>query len=726
MLLTDQGQQRGSIVSLADDVEPCSREQARYAFTEQGVIVGQHDAFACFVQYVSQHHVTAASVGQITVRLRLVSDAVVGGMGATGRQHRRARGSLARRTLAVSALVSAVIGAAFLVLTLAINTLSDSESRADYALEVLAAANHLERVVIDVETTQRGYIITGDPRLLTPWYQARAEFAQQGAAFVRLVDAADPDQVRRAEQITSAGQSYITDYAIPLVAMAERDPDSARTVAVTEEGKRQVDALRMKFEQFMVREQQIYEAREDGADAAAHRALVASSVSVAGSILLILFSGGYLARSVVRPVRLVSAMAGRVAGGDLSVRMPETGPAEVGGLERSFNSMTDSLETGRDELRRVADEQAALRRVATLVARGVSPPELFGAVAAEAGGVLGVETTALVRFERDHTATVAGTWENPGSDHVALPLDSHWPAEEDSVAWQVQRTGSSATMTSYESGIGAKPDWARAHGIRSSVGSPIVVDGRLWGALIAFSGLSVADPEDTEKHLLAFTELVAMAIANTENKAQLAASRARVVAAADETRRRIERDLHDGTQQRLISLALELRAAEARVPPEQRNHVEQWSRTAQGLTDVIEELRKISRGLHPVILERGGLGPAVRALARRSGLRVELSVQVNRRLPQRAEVAAYYVVSEALANAAKHAQASVVEVDLGVAGDELRLQVRDDGVGGADPSRGSGLIGLSDRVESVGGHMEISSPPRGGTTLLVTIPVKAA
>jgi signal transduction histidine kinase len=647
-------------------------------------------------------------------------------MGATGRQHRRAGGSLARRTLAVSALVSAVIGAAFFVLSLAINTLSDSENRADYALEVLAAANHLERVVIDVETTQRGYIITGDPQLLTPWYQARAEFAQQAAAFVRLVDAADPGQVSRAEQIISAGQSYITDYAIPLVAMAERDPNSAQTVAVTEEGKRQVDALRMKFEQFMVREQQIYAARLDGADAAAHRALVASSVSVGGSILLILFSGGYLARSVVRPVRLVSAMAGRVAGGDLSVRMPETGPGEVGGLERSFNSMTDSLETGRDELRRVAREQAALRRVATLVARGVSPPELFGAVAAETGGVLGVETTALVRFEPDHTATVAGTWEKPGPDHVALPLGSHWPAEEDSVAWQVQQTGRSATITSYETGIGAKPDWARAHGIRSSVGSPIVVDGRLWGALMAFSGRSVADPEDTEKHLLAFTELAAMAIANTENRAQLAASRARVVAAADETRRRIERDLHDGTQQRLISLALELRAAEARVPPEQRNHVEQWSRTAQGLTDVIEELRKISRGLHPAILERGGLGPAVRALARRSGLPVELSVHVNGRLPQRAEVAAYYVVSEALANAAKHAGASVVEVDMGVVDGELRLRVRDDGVGGADLSGGSGLIGLSDRVESVGGHMEISSPAGSGTTLLVTIPVKAA
>jgi signal transduction histidine kinase len=268
--------------------------------------------------------------------------------------------------------------------------------------------------------------------------------------------------------------------------------------------------------------------------------------------------------------------------------------------------------------------------------------------------------------------------------------------------------------------------WAREHGIRSGVGSPIIVEGRLWGVIIAFSDADGPRPDGTEERLLAFTELVAMAIANTESRAELAASRARVVAAADQTRRRIERDLHDGTQQRLISLALELRAAEASVPPEQKSLVRQWSRTAQGLTEVVEELREISRGLHPAILEKGGLGPALRALARRAGVPVELSVDVGGRLPERAEVAAYYVVSEALANAAKHARASVVRVDAGVDGGTLRLLVADDGAGGADPSRGSGLIGLSDRVAAVGGRIEITSPPGGGTSLLVTIPVGAA
>jgi signal transduction histidine kinase len=345
-------------------------------------------------------------------------------------------------------------------------------------------------------------------------------------------------------------------------------------------------------------------------------------VGVAGSILLILFTGGYLARSVVRPVRRASAMAGRVAGGDLTVRMPETEPGEVGSLERSFNNMTDSLQAGRDELRRVAEEHAALQRVATLVARGVSPPEVFSAVAGETGRLLGAAVTSVARFEPDGATTVVGSWDALGNGSFVLPLGWRREADEGSIAGRVQRTGAPARVSTYDIVGGAASAWAREHGIRSSAGSPIVVDGRPWGAIIAFSVTAAPHPDDTEQRLLGFTELVAMAIANAESRAQLAASRARVVAAADESRRRIERDLHDGTQQRLISLALELRAAGARVPQEQKELVGQWSRTAQGLTEVIEELHEISRGLHPVILETGGLEPAFRALRRQARARL--------------------------------------------------------------------------------------------------------
>jgi len=647
-------------------------------------------------------------------------------MGATGRRRWRGRGSLTRRTFAVSLVLSVVIGTGFLLLALAIDALRKSEARANHAVMVLAAANRLERLSLDIETTQRGFVITGEPQFLQPWYQARTDFAPQADTLESLARAGDEGQGGRAKDLTAAGKSYITDYSIPLVMTARRDLNSAQAVAVTEEGERRIGALRSKFERFMAREERIFQAGSDRADAYASWAVVAASVSVAGSIALILFSGGYLAVSVVRPVRRASVMAGQVSGGDLTVRMSESGPGEVGSLGRSFNTMTNSLQNSRDELHRVAEEQAALRRVATLVARAVAPPAVFSAVASETGSLLGAEATHVAQFEPDGTVTVAGSWAQRDTEGLALPVGSRWPAGEGTVAGRVQRTGQSARVPSYDKADGGIPAWARQHGIRSSVGSPIVVEGRLWGVIIASSAVAAPHPDDTEKRLLAFTELVAVAIANTQSRAQLAASRARVVATADETRRRIERDLHDGTQQRLISLALELRSAEARMPPEHQNLVEQWSRTADGLNDVIDELREITRGLHPAVLERGGLGPALRALARRAAVPVELDVDVSGRLPQRVEVAAYYVVSEALANAAKHARASLVDVDVRLAEDVLQMLVRDDGVGGAEMSGGSGLIGLSDRVEALGGRIDLTSPPGAGTTLLVTIPLRPA
>jgi signal transduction histidine kinase len=619
-----------------------------------------------------------------------------------------------------------VIGGAFALLMVAISGLADSEERASHSLEVLVSANRLERMIVDLETGERGFIITGQPRFLQPWQAARDGIPRQAAMLERLATGGDSGQGPRAREITREASAYISQYSVPLVNMARRDLVSARTVEETAEGKRRIDSIRGRFEEFTALEQQIFRAGQQRADSAARQAIVVASVSVAGSIILIMLSGGYLARAVVRPVRRASQMAGLVAGGDLAVRMPETGPGEVGVLERALNTMAGSLGTSRDELRRIADEQAALRRVATLAARGVWPAEVFGAVAAETGLVLGAECTAVARCEPDGTAVVTGSWGRPGAPGLAPPLGERWPASEGSITSLVLRSGRSARVPSYQD-LGEELDsWARDQGIRSSVGSPVIVEGRIWGMIIAMWSVPGPPPEGTEERLLDFTELVAVAVASAESRAELAASRARVVAAADQTRRRIERDLHDGTQQRLISLALEMRAAEARMPPGQEELARHWARTAKSLTDAAEELREFSRGVHPAILEKGGLGPALRALARRSAVPAEVSVRVTGRLPERVEVAAYYVVSEALANAAKHARASAVRIDAGVTEGTLRLVVADDGTGGADPSRGSGLIGLRDRVESVGGRIEISSPAREGTTLTVTIPLPSA
>jgi PAS domain S-box-containing protein len=383
-------------------------------------------------------------------------------------------------------------------------------------------------------------------------------------------------------------------------------------------------------------------------------------------------------------------------------------------------SAEDALQASRDELRVLADEQAALRRVATLVARGVPPNEVFDLVTAEIGQLLEAERSALIRYEPDGTATIVATTTEPG---IPSQIGVRMTLEGDSVAVRVRRTGQPARMDSYEGVPGPDAAMLRGLGLRSSVGAPIVVEGRLWGVVVIGWRVEKRVSADVEGRIAQFTELVATAIANADNRAELTASRARIVAASDETRRRIERDLHDGTQQRLVSLALALRAAETRLPPELDDLREELSKTAGGLAAALEDLQEISRGIHPAILSKGGLVPALKSLARRAGIPVELDLHTEQRLSDPVEVATYYVVSEALTNAAKHAGASEVQVQLKAENSIVEVAVRDDGVGGADPTRGSGLIGLRDRVEALGGSIEITSSRNRGTSLRARIPV---
>jgi signal transduction histidine kinase len=374
----------------------------------------------------------------------------------------------------------------------------------------------------------------------------------------------------------------------------------------------------------------------------------------------------------------------------------------------------------RATLARLAEEQAALRRVATLVARGIPPEGVFAAIAVEVGQLLPVDSASLCRYDPGGMLTFAAQW---GTVVAHFPVGSRWALGGHNLGTLVLETGRPARIDSYaDRSSGQLGASVREAAIRSAVATPIFVDGSLWGIIAAGSILEQPLPADTEARLASFTELMATAVANAESRAALAASRARIVAAADETRRQIERDLHDGTQQHLMSLMLELRAAEATEPGEVNELRDQIERTAQGLAGVVGELREISRGIHPAILSRDGLAPALRALARRSALPVELDLRATGRLPEQIEVAVYYVVAEALTNAAKHAHASIVRVDLHAHDTSVRLVIRDDGVGGADPAQGSGLVGLRDRIEAVGGKVEVTSPAGHGTTLLIKFP----
>ena len=385
------------------------------------------------------------------------------------------------------------------------------------------------------------------------------------------------------------------------------------------------------------------------------------------------------------------------------------------------------------EYRRLAAEQDALRRLATLVARGVEPSEVFGAVADEMRRCMPAATAGLWRFETDGEITIVAAAADPAA-LARWPVGTRTPMDGNTIAALVQRTGLPARVDSYDTVAGPIAARVRGVGVRAAVGVPIIVDGRVWG-LAAVGSRRGPMSADTEARISRFAELTATALVagyRDEQKRQLLAEASRRWnLATNHERRRIERDLHDGAQQHLVTLALDARAAEASAPAELAELKHQMSRIASGLAEVSLQLQEISRGSPPAILATGGLPTAIKELARRSPVPVQLDVAITDRLPEPIQTAAYYLVAEALTNTAKHAHATTVHVQVDTdhtdAGDPvLRVWVRDDGRGGADPHGGSGLAGLTDRVDALGGRLWLHSPPGAGTTVRAELPLRQA
>jgi signal transduction histidine kinase len=403
-------------------------------------------------------------------------------------------------------------------------------------------------------------------------------------------------------------------------------------------------------------------------------------------------------------------------------RLPSGIEHRVAEFAELVSTAISNLES-RAKVERLAAEQSALRRVATLVAREHSPDELFATLVEELGVLLEVDATAILRYEGDSSATVVAGWSDGA---ITLPVGARLPLAGENLAGEVQRTGLAQRKEDYGGSPGVIADTVRELGIRSAVASPIVVEGGTWGVIAVLSRQPEALPSDTEARIAEFTRQAGLAVANAKSRADLAESRARIVRAGDEARRRFERDLHDGAQQRLVSLGLELRTVEATVPPELGDLRGRLSRLGTGMNDVLDNLRELSRGLHPAVLSEDGLSPALSSLALRSAVPVDLRLDLGReRFEEPVEVAAYYVASEALTNTAKHARASRVEVSASRLDGWLELTVSDDGHGGADPSSGSGLTGLVDRVEAIGGTMHIDSRTGLGTAVHVRLPIKS-
>ena len=372
----------------------------------------------------------------------------------------------------------------------------------------------------------------------------------------------------------------------------------------------------------------------------------------------------------------------------------------------------------RAEVGWLAEEQAALRRVATLVARESSPSEVFAAVAEEVGRLLRVDDTTMFRYEHDKTATAVANW---STQEAAFPIGRRQTLEGESVAARVLRTGRPARIDDNADATGSLATFVRHLGYSSAVGSPIVVEGRLWGAMVAAWRRAEPLPAGTESRIGEFTELAATAISNIEARSDLAASRARIAAAADDERRRVVRDLHDGAQQRLVHTVVTLKLARRALENEAEDASALLTEALHQAEGATVELRELVHGILPSVLSRGGLRAGVEALASRMPVPVENGVSVDR-LPATIEATAYFVVAEALTNVAKHAHAAHASVTAHVEDNTLAVQVRDDGVGGAHPD-GSGLVGLADRLAVLDGRLRVDSPAEGGTLLAASIPL---
>jgi signal transduction histidine kinase len=372
----------------------------------------------------------------------------------------------------------------------------------------------------------------------------------------------------------------------------------------------------------------------------------------------------------------------------------------------------------RAEGTKLAEEQAALRRVATLVARGVSQAELFAAVNEEVGWLVGADPTSLMRFEADDTVTLVAAW---SAADASFPIGDRRPIDDELRSMRDDgRTLGFGPIELPPSGPFVEE--ARQLAIRSAVGVPIVVDGRVWGGAFASSTRAEPFQEGTTARIAGFTELVATAIANAQTRAELTASRARVVATADETRRRLERDLHDGAQQRLVHTVATLKLARNALAGQDGAAAELVDESLLHAQRANEELRELVHGILPAALHSSGLRGGVESLVGKIAVPVTVEVPAER-MPEPLETTAYFIVAEALTNVVKHAEATSARVTAAVDGGALRLEVSDDGRGGADASRGSGLVGLADRVAAGDGTMAIASPRGAGTTISVTMPL---
>ncbi|MET7398555.1 GAF domain-containing protein [Dactylosporangium sp. NPDC005572] len=603
----------------------------------------------------------------------------------------------------------------------------DQRRRAERAAEAedraRSAVTALALLVTDAEAARCGLAVTGDQLFRTRLTGNLDVIPQRERELERSV-AHDPVEVTLVRQISRYLSEYLRNYLSPALAASRSGGPATVPNAIMLAARRHADMVGSLLDRLM--ERVARSSVRDRAMAETH-----SNAGILAGVVLPLFSVVALVLMrrrvtvVAGSVRRLETAAGRVADGELDVRVPEDGPVETDRFQRVFNDMVATLARRRHTLNETVmglteqvAERSALCSAATLAAGGQPPEEVFDAVTEQAGTLFRADLADLLHFERDGTASIAATWSHEQWD---LPTDEQVRLEPEGMAAQMLRSGRAVRLT--HPGAPA-PAWQRParFGLQVAIDMPVFVAGRAWGVLRLMSRRREALPEDVMSRAAPFTDLVAAAVADHQARTDIAEACARIMFAADETRRTIERKLHNGPQQRLTASLWALQTLDAQIPADLTELHTQISVVTARMSAALDDLASIARDVHPAILSQRGLPSAVRSLARRSKVPVETSLDLPARPDERVETGTYHMLAEALALADEHPHTNLVNVEASVRSGRLQLHIEINGMRTRDATSGPGLVGIRDRVEALGGVTTVESSPEHDIRLLIDVP----
>ncbi|MEU0556525.1 GAF domain-containing protein [Dactylosporangium sp. NPDC006015] len=596
----------------------------------------------------------------------------------------------------------------------------DQRRRAEHTAEAedqaRSAVTALALLVTDAEAARCGLAATGDQLFRTRLASSLDVIPRRERELQRSVTH-DPVKVMLLRQINLYLNEYLSNYLAPALATSRSGGPATVSNAIMLAARRHADLIGSRLDRLL-------ELVNRSTVRARARAETHSNMGILAGVVLPLFSLVALvlmrrhATAVAGSVRNLEAAAVKIADGELTIRVPEDGPAETSRFQHAFNNMVSALAQHRHTLNEKIAEQSALRSAGTPAAGVQTPQAVFDAVTEQAGILFRTDLADLLHVDPDGTASVVATWSHAQWD---LPADEQVRLEPEGMAAQVLRSGRAVRLT--HPGTPA-PAWQRParFGLQAAIGVPVIAAGRAWGVLRLMSRRPETLPETVTSRATPFTDLVAVAVADHQARTDSAEARTRIMFAADETRRTIERKLHDGPQQRLTASLWALQTLDAQIPANLTELHAQVSMLTARMSTALDDLATIARDVHPAILSQRGLPSAIRSLARRTPVPVETTLDLPARPDEQVEIGMYHMVAEALALANNHPHTTLVNIEASVRSGRLLLHIEMNGMRTGDVASGPELVRIRDRVEALGGAMTLESSPERDIRLFIDVP----